>query len=63
MKTNLGKPLSKSEMKAVQGGKIFGCAVDGQTGRIYQQGCCSGYSQCSYEATCQVGNQICDPIS
>ncbi|MCR8561750.1 hypothetical protein KXD93_29105 [Mucilaginibacter sp. BJC16-A38] len=46
MNSNLGKPLSKSEMKAVQGGKFPGCAVQGQNGNAYSLGCCTGLAQC-----------------
>lgn len=46
MKSNLGKPLSKKEMKAVQGGKYPGCAAYGQAGVAYQYGCCAGLLAC-----------------
>lgn len=46
MKSNLGKPLSKNEMKAVMGGKFPGCAAQGQNGEAYSQGCCTGLSEC-----------------
>jgi bacteriocin-like protein len=52
MNYNLGKPLSKKEMKEVQGGKLPGCAMHGQNGVAYSQGCCTGLFQCASTKTC-----------
>jgi lactobin A/cerein 7B family class IIb bacteriocin len=46
MKANLGKPLTKKEMKEIQGGKLPGCAGVGQPGVAYAQGCCTGLLPC-----------------
>jgi len=52
MNSNLGKQLSKKEMKAIQGGKYPGCAQHGQNGIAYQYGCCTGLYQCAATNTC-----------
>ena len=41
MKTELGKPLTKKQMKEIQGGKFPGCAPAGKLGSAYVQGCCA----------------------
>jgi len=46
MKTNFGTPLTKKEMKKIQGGKYPGCAAYGQAGVAYQYGCCTGLYAC-----------------
>ena len=57
MKSNLGKPLSKNEMKAVLVGKIQGCATQaGQLAAAYTLGCCyatTGLVLCPPSNTCQ----------
>jgi|CryBogDrversion2_7_1035282.scaffolds.fasta_scaffold42199_1 lactobin A/cerein 7B family class IIb bacteriocin len=46
MKANFGKPLTKKEMKNIQGGKYPGCAMVGQAGVAYANGCCTGLIAC-----------------
>ncbi|MEP6612365.1 MAG: hypothetical protein ABJA76_10785 [Mucilaginibacter sp.] len=39
-------------MRAVQGGKLPGCAMHGQNGVAYSLGCCTGLFQCAATKTC-----------
>jgi len=53
MKSNLGKSLTKKEMKEVQGGKLPGCAAQGQNGNSYSLGCCTGLIKCTVNNLCE----------
>ena len=55
---NFGKPLSKSEMKKIQGGKYPGCAQVGQAGIAYQYGCCTGLLPCG-----GTNGTLCEPAA
>lgn len=54
MRANLGKSLSREEMKQIQGGKYPGCATQGENGNSYSQGCCTGLIQCTVSNQCEV---------
>jgi hypothetical protein len=53
MRSDLGKRLSKKEMREVQGGKLPGCAAQGQNGIAYSQGCCTGLILCTVNHLCE----------
>ncbi|WP_428331749.1 class IIb bacteriocin, lactobin A/cerein 7B family [Mucilaginibacter sp.] len=59
MSTNFGKPLTKKEMKEIQGGKLPGCGSLGQNGVSYSQGCCTGLSQCPGTHLCEYPSNSC----
>jgi len=59
MKTNLGKPLTKQELKKIQGGKLPGCATIGENGIAYSQGCCVNLSECPTTHLCEPPGSAC----
>ncbi|WP_428328789.1 hypothetical protein [Mucilaginibacter sp.] len=61
MKANLGSPLTKQEMKSIQGGKLPGCAGEGQKAVAYTNSCCTGLYICSSTGNCW--NPSTDPAS
>ncbi len=59
MKTILGKPLSKKEMKTVQGGIGIGCAIAGNKAKLWTLGCCPGLYTCPVSTLCVVSSDQC----
>jgi hypothetical protein len=59
MKINLGKSLSRKEMKSILGGATASCTPQGGNPVYYAAPCCSGLSPCRISAT---SGAICEPI-
>lgn len=60
MKTNFKKPLTRNEMKQINGGKLTGCAMQGQKAVAYMDGCCTGLIACTdVEHTCEPDTTQC----
>jgi len=48
----IGKQLSREEQREIAGGKYPGCAVWGQQGWAYAEGCCAGLMACGTKGEC-----------
>jgi len=53
----IGKKLSREEQREIAGGKYRGCAVWGQQGWAYAEGCCLGLVACGSKGECIGPNQ------
>jgi len=52
MKANFGKTLDRKEMKQIKGGIGIGCAIAGNKGNLWTEGCCHGLYTCPVSTLC-----------